>query len=180
MGFLRKFCHLSSSLCLLKMTSQKNEKSTVELILSVFQIAIGFTNLFSKSQKLSFWEKIFFFAPWHDGIKRATIFIANAVECYLGTMQEHQDLISSGYYRRLMLRTHPWPYYFHFYIQCFSNTFLNFCIIFCIFDWYIKSWPPAGTSNKRCCAYIHEPVIFWFFGISGCFFMYMMTSLVGT
>ena len=43
-----------------------------------------------------------------QGKECATILIAPTVESYLGTVQKHQELASSGYPQQLMLHTHPW------------------------------------------------------------------------
>ena len=56
------------------------------------------TNLFSKSQKWTFWKEF------------ALILIASTTNSYLGTVQKHQELASIRYPQKLMLSTHPWPH----------------------------------------------------------------------
>ena len=80
------------------------------------------TTIFSKSQKWTFWKKIFFFAPWHQGKEWATILIVPTVESYLDAMKKHQKLASSEYPQQLMLHKQLWPHHHHYFLA-FSGNF---------------------------------------------------------
>ena len=73
---------------------------------------VVFSLTYFQEVKMNILKRDFFFATWHQGKECATISIASTVKSFLGTMQKHQELVSSGYLKQLMLRTHPWPHHF--------------------------------------------------------------------
>ena len=79
---------------------------------------VVFSLTFFQEVKMNILKRDFSFATWHQGKECATISIASTVKSFLGTMQKHQELVSSGYLKQIMLRTHPRPHHFLIY-RCF-------------------------------------------------------------